>query len=182
MSEGVSPFDPPKVESSWARAAEESVGNFIDAGIGRRLANKAADEFFICVMFGAAFRAIGTDALSTWVTGVAYYFFFVAYYFFSEALLGRTPAKLITRTHVITLTGGKPGFTRVLGRTLARLVPFEPFLFLFGDSGWHGRWSAHASCWNASASSATFGEQQRPPSSKLGGVVFPRRRACRRYP
>jgi uncharacterized RDD family membrane protein YckC len=140
MSEGVN-LRPAEVELKRAGAAGQSAGSFIDAGNGRRLANKIADEFLICVMFGTAFRAIGMDAWNSWVRVVAYYFLFVAYYVFAEALLGRTPAKLITRTRVITLTGEKSGFTRVLGRTLARLVPFEPFSFLFADRGWHDRWS-----------------------------------------
>jgi uncharacterized RDD family membrane protein YckC len=66
----------------------------------------------------------------------------LVYYVACEAILGRTPAKLITGTRVVTETGEPPSFGQVLGRTLARFVPFEPFSCL-GDPpvGWHDSWS-----------------------------------------
>ena len=57
-----------------------------------------------------------------------------------EWLTGRTLGKLVTGTHVIAEEGGAPSLLRILGRTLARWIPFEAFSFLFGDGrpvGWH---------------------------------------------
>ena len=56
-----------------------------------------------------------------------------------EAAFGWTFAKLITGTRVVRIDGTKPSFPQVIGRTLARFIPFEPFSVLFSDSklGWH---------------------------------------------
>lgn len=64
------------------------------------------------------------------------------YYIGFEAVTGRTVGKLVTGTKVVTLQGHAPSALQVLGRTLIRFVPFEPFSF-FGSEprGWHDRWS-----------------------------------------
>ncbi|KLU04184.1 membrane protein containing RDD domain protein [Rhodopirellula islandica] len=65
---------------------------------------------------------------------------FIAFYYVGmEAIFGVTLAKLITGTRVVSVDGGKAGFGKVFGRTLARMIPFEPFSYLFGDNrvGWH---------------------------------------------
>ena len=64
------------------------------------------------------------------------------YYVSLESLTGRTFAKYITKTKVITENGGKPSFGTIFIRALCRFVPFEPFSFLGSkDTGWHDRWS-----------------------------------------
>ncbi|MFO1484829.1 MAG: RDD family protein [Verrucomicrobiaceae bacterium] len=65
----------------------------------------------------------------------------IIYYTGMEFLFGRSMGKLITGTKVLTEAGGRPSFIAVLGRTLVRFVPFEPFSFLGTNSGWHDRWS-----------------------------------------
>jgi uncharacterized RDD family membrane protein YckC len=65
----------------------------------------------------------------------------ILYYLFMESVFGRTVGKLITGTKVIDLEGKRPSFLTLLGRSLARIVPFEPFSFLGNDRGWHDRWS-----------------------------------------
>jgi uncharacterized RDD family membrane protein YckC len=63
------------------------------------------------------------------------------YYIAFEGLWGRTPGKWICGTRVIDERGGKPRFGQVLGRTFARLIPFEPFSLLVSARddlrGWH---------------------------------------------
>jgi uncharacterized RDD family membrane protein YckC len=58
-----------------------------------------------------------------------------------EWLTGRSLGKLATGTRVIAAEGGPPSFARVLGRTLARFIPFEAFSFLTDRDGrpvgWH---------------------------------------------
>ncbi|TWU59296.1 RDD family protein [Rubripirellula tenax] len=63
----------------------------------------------------------------------------LAYFAGMELACGATIGKLITGTRVVNATGGKAGIGQILGRSLARLIPFEPFSFLFGDktTGWH---------------------------------------------
>ncbi len=62
---------------------------------------------------------------------------FLGYYIFFEAVFQRTPGKFLTGTMVLRSNGVKPTFGQVLGRTLARFIPFEPFSFLFSELGWH---------------------------------------------
>jgi hypothetical protein len=54
----------------------------------------------------------------------------------SEGLFGFTPFKIISGTRVTPTNGGKTSFGQVLIRTLARLIPFDAFSFIFGK-GWH---------------------------------------------
>lgn len=78
----------------------------------------------------------GFDTLFGFVVMFGYYVGF-------EAALGRTPGKIIVGTRVVTLSGEEPTFGQCVGRSLARLVPFEPFSFLGRKSiGWHDRWTA----------------------------------------
>lgn len=78
-----------------------------------------------------------TDDLGLLLTGILVT---LLYYVPQEALLGRTIGKLITRTKVVSLDGTRPGLLQLIGRNLARLVPFEPVSFL-KSTGWHDRWS-----------------------------------------
>ncbi|MFG0267317.1 MAG: RDD family protein [Rhodopirellula sp. JB055] len=73
---------------------------------------------------------------------IAYTLFFgmfLIYYVAFEAIFGATIAKFMTGTRVVSVDGGKAGFGKILGRTLARMLPFEPISFLIGDKqvGWH---------------------------------------------
>ena len=64
------------------------------------------------------------------------------YYSSLESLTGRTLAKFITKTKVITKKGEKPNFGTILIRSLCRFVPFEALSFLGAEcTGWHDRWS-----------------------------------------
>lgn len=66
----------------------------------------------------------------------------LVYYVIMESICGRTIGKLVTGTKVIDLKGRQPDFLTIMGRTLSRIVPFEPFSFLGRNSrGWHDTWS-----------------------------------------
>ena len=118
------------------------------AGSGRRFLNMLLDYVGVIIFafpIGVAVALAAPrlfDAIEDWpnLTGLALY---VCYYVLFEATVQRTPAKFITRTRVVGRDGGKPGFGAILGRTLARLVPFEPFSGFWGERGtwWHDRWS-----------------------------------------
>ena len=81
------------------------------------------------------------DEMSLQLIGYAVGLFVaVAYYMLTEGLFQRSLAKFITRTRVVTADGGRPTFGQILGRTLARFIPFEAFSFLGGHGfpiGWH---------------------------------------------
>ena len=62
----------------------------------------------------------------------------LAYYILVEGATGRTLGKLVTGTRVVNAAGGTPSFKQILGRSLARFIPFEAFSFLGDDGrGWH---------------------------------------------
>lgn len=71
------------------------------------------------------------------------YGMFLSYYLLFETLAGRTVGKMFTNTRVITDGGQRAGFIHVLKRSLARLIPFEPFSCLAAPKayGWHDRLS-----------------------------------------
>lgn len=64
------------------------------------------------------------------------------FYCLFEGVWQRSPAKWLLGLKVVNLEGGKPGWGQIIGRTFARLVPFEPLSF-FGKRpfGWHDKWS-----------------------------------------
>ena len=65
-------------------------------------------------------------------------FLFFLYYTIFESLTGKTLGKYLTKTKVVNPDGKKPVWTRVLLRSLCRLIPLDQISFLFDfKSGWH---------------------------------------------
>lgn len=85
------------------------------------------------------------DALESQATTVIDYViaigFMLAYYILMEGLFGATLGKMLTGTRVVNAQGGKPSWGQIVGRSFARLIPFEPFSLLLSDDdvrrGWH---------------------------------------------
>lgn len=69
------------------------------------------------------------------------------YYVPLEYYTGRSLGKLITGTYVVGTDGSKPSFKQIFLRSLARIVPFEPFSFLGKNSGWHDKWTDTQVCY-----------------------------------
>lgn len=61
------------------------------------------------------------------------------YFIFFEAFTGKTIGKMITKTKVVSRkTGKKPPLGTIVGRTFARIIPFDAFSFLTNNPiGWH---------------------------------------------
>lgn len=115
------------------------------AGKGRRFGTLLVDHalyYVLCGVIGViVVLAFGEDAVQG---GRAYLIsipVFLAYYAGFEGALGRTPGKFLFGTRVVTNAGGPPSFGQALGRTLSRMIPFEPFSVLFASDGetigWH---------------------------------------------
>ena len=105
---------------------------------GRRLANYVLDYigcfiFIFAIAFVLALTGLA-DKINSTVLGLLLFF---SYYLLFEGIWARTPAKFITKTKVVMHDGSKPDFMHILGRTLARIIPFEPFSFFAGPIGWH---------------------------------------------
>jgi len=66
------------------------------------------------------------------------YLLYVCYYFFFENFAGKTLGKAITRSKVVNSEMEPASVNQLLGRSFARLIPFEAFSFL-GEKGigWH---------------------------------------------
>ncbi|MFV8376359.1 RDD family protein [Flavobacterium sp. LB1P71] len=105
--------------------------------------------YIIGITIGTTITIIGdlthSYAASNWVKalspiensffGLVILFF---YYGLTEMYFSRTFAKYFTETLVVKHDGSKPNMKSVIIRTVSRLIPFEPFSFLAGDSrGWH---------------------------------------------
>lgn len=115
------------------------------AGKGRRFGTMIVDYagyYLLCVVLSVAVvLALGVEAVQG---GNAYLIVVPAYFLYYagfEAVCGRTPGKFIFGTRVVTNAGGAPSFGQAMGRTLARMIPFEPFSVLFASDGaaigWH---------------------------------------------
>lgn len=64
--------------------------------------------------------------------------FFMAYYITFESIFGKTIGKMATNTKVVRMDGSKPTLQNIIGRSFARLIPFDAFTFLSKDPrGWH---------------------------------------------
>jgi len=142
----VSPYAPPRADEYAAAPIQQYDLGLQDASQGTRLANFFLDSIGRSVFAIAAmipFALFKSDTVGT-VGAIALLLALPGYYFLFEATLGRTPAKFLTGTRVVSTNGGRPSAAQILGRSLARFVPFEPFSFLFGGnppSGWHDKWS-----------------------------------------
>ena len=122
------------------------------AGSGLRFANFMLDKigaFIAAVVLGLVVVALSgmghhhdmrqaLPGLGIMIGGV----FYLVYYFFFETLWQRTPGKWITGTKVVREDGTKPTTGQILGRTFARIIPFEAFSFFGANTiGWHDRFS-----------------------------------------
>lgn len=61
----------------------------------------------------------------------------IVYYLWLEGKWKRTVGKWVTGYKVVMRDGSEPDFTHILGRTFARLIPFEPLSTLVSKVGWH---------------------------------------------
>ena len=84
-------------------------------------------------------------ASSTFIllAGVGTLLLYPLIYFICENTWQKTPGKFLTKCIVINEYGEKPDARTLILRSLLRLVPFEGFSCLGGESsyGWHDKWS-----------------------------------------
>jgi uncharacterized RDD family membrane protein YckC len=122
------------------------------ASKSQRLLNFIIDlliVYIIEITIGTTIIIIGdltnSYAASNWVKSLSpiesFFFGLIIlffYYSLTEMYFSRTFAKYFTKTLIVKHDGSKPNMKSVIIRTVSRLIPFEPFSFLGGDSrGWH---------------------------------------------
>ncbi len=145
METDKSPYAPPG--SDIESAVLDSIA-IVPAGKWLRLFNYLIDYvgryllvIVVLIVIGLFFGEAAIDYFDSvpgLLLGIA---LMLLYYLPLEFLTGRTFGKLVTGTRVVTEDGLRPSFRQILGRTLARLVPFEPFSFLGRTGrGWHDTW------------------------------------------
>lgn len=151
----MSPDDPYRApETLVAAALPESVSAMEPAGRWRRLFNLLIDwaaNWLLSLLIATPYIVYlvmqgGEEALAELEQpnllrdyGIGL-FAMVLYYVSMEGLFGTTLGKLVTGTRVVSEDGRRPSWGQVVGRTLARVIPFEPFSVLFSGEdrrGWH---------------------------------------------
>ena len=116
---------------------------------GTRFANLLVDNLligiplsFLCnfMIFGEylATRPSHLDLENQLKVNALYFVLHLLYFILMEHFFGKTVGKMMTNTRVVTHNGGKPSLGQIIGRSFARLIPFEAFSFL-GETGigWH---------------------------------------------
>ena len=108
------------------------------AGVWKRFFNYILDRFFSILIMAVILSIIIALDAPQWLS-YSIYLVYVLYYIIFEAIWQKTIAKYITKTKVVMRDGTKPPFKNIVGRTFARIIPFEQFSFLFGSYpiGWH---------------------------------------------
>ncbi len=135
MSNFDNPYAAPRagaVEDVEARRADGDGAIWVDASKRARLANFLIDSTVVVVL---QILLSTNDPMADWLIAVLVS---TTYYSVTEGLLGRSPAKFLTKTRVISIHGGPPTFGAAVLRSAIRLIPFEPVSFLAGE-GWHDR-------------------------------------------
>jgi uncharacterized RDD family membrane protein YckC len=137
MENQINPYATPKSNTVVAEQILEPV----PASKGARFLNLIIDyimQVVVIIVFTAIALAVGGDkAMGTLddipdlLLGIVAMF---SYYIVMEAAFGRTVGKLVTGTKVVNKEGQKASFKQILGRTFARIIPFEAFTFL-GSQG-----------------------------------------------
>lgn len=147
------PFAAPEESHAPATDGELTIAGMQVASQNRRFCNFLIDTIIVRIgsfgggmVLGTSYAALGrplTPAENTQMTLYAMAIglvIFLVYFAGSELLLGgATIGKLITGTRAVQLDGSSPTFGQILGRSLSRMIPFEPLSFVFGDktTGWH---------------------------------------------
>lgn len=149
MSVEPNPFAAPQYIPPPPQLVDPNKSTLVHASKGERFANFIVDNVVLAgVTFGLGI-ALGVLALATdrpeiienleglpdLLLGLGIR---MLYYIGFEALTGITIGKLVTGTIVVNEQGQRPTTGQVVGRSFARIIPFEPFSFLFmAPGGWH---------------------------------------------
>jgi uncharacterized RDD family membrane protein YckC len=110
----------------------------IISSAGRRFANVVIDSactflFTIFIVFLLVLLGVDNylDTINDWVFAIIIY---LLYYVPQEVIIGKTIAKCITGTKVVTIHGLRPSLPRIAIRTVFRFIPLDWFSF-FGENG-----------------------------------------------
>ncbi len=113
--------------------------------LGHRFVHYILDSLFILptLIFLLQLMSVNhfnVDDLFVLLFQVLFLISYIMYCFFSEVIFRQTMGKMVTRSCVVS-DGPPLTIGRIFGRTMARLIPFDPVAFLFGAK-WHDSASA----------------------------------------
>jgi uncharacterized RDD family membrane protein YckC len=135
MNPQINPYSPPQ---SGIYAARETF-EIVPAGRWRRFWTYWIDAFaflFLATLLGVIIGLVSGEEGAEQLTGVSDLLLsqtlLTIYYVSLEGGTGRTLGKLVMGTRVVNEDGHPPSLGQVVGRTFARLIPFEA-LAIFGD-------------------------------------------------
>lgn len=143
LSQNIAPMNNQILDEAF-HSEEESTYTLVAAGKGSRFVNNLIDKIaaILCsmVILGvlAGVGILDLDNEDS-ISNFFFYPIYLSYYLLLEYYAnGKTLGKFITKTRVLTYEGEKPSFNQIVGRTLARLIPFDALSFLgSGYTGWH---------------------------------------------
>lgn len=116
---------------------------FSPANAGLRFANRFIDS--LVILYFLYFQVIQGRLLTSQPFSSDYlslivieFSLLIVYYLLLEGIFNTTAGKCATNTIIVNENGERPGFGQILGRTFARLIPFDAFSFLGSTPrGWH---------------------------------------------
>jgi hypothetical protein len=125
----------------YVQQGTERFGQFDPADKSLRFANRLIDSLVIIYFLysrlieGRLLMKVGqyNEYLMLFLIEAA---LIIAYYLLLEGIFKTTAGKCATNTVITDEDGNSPSFTKILGRTFARLIPFDALSFL-GRRGWH---------------------------------------------
>jgi uncharacterized RDD family membrane protein YckC len=135
MNNEYNPYLPPKSEVERPETRERKP--FILASKWLRFANYVLDYIVVALLMSIPYFFVVSRNES--IADFASIVIAFVYFTFLEYQFGQTVGKMITRTVVVNDVGNSPSLGQAMGRTVARIIPFEAFSVLFGSTsrGWH---------------------------------------------
>jgi uncharacterized RDD family membrane protein YckC len=118
-------------------AAPAQASGFFPATWQKRFINTVIDNVALFIVGGILGVLIGD------YSNILALFISVAFFAIFEVLTQKTPGKYLTKTKVVSREGTKPAFGNIIGRSFARLIPFDALSFIYVHPiGWHDSLSA----------------------------------------
>jgi uncharacterized RDD family membrane protein YckC len=100
-------------------------------GDGTRILNFIIDGTLVFLLAFAGFQYWAFYVVNWNFKPINFWWFVAAaiflYYFLWEAIIGRTPGKLLSASKVVNAKGEKPAFGWILIRSLVRIIPIDFF-------------------------------------------------------
>ncbi len=130
-----------KPKLTFVQYGEQQFGQFDPAGKGLRFTNRLIDSIVIVYfLYNRLIEGRLLPKIKHSNEYVALFFIeavsIIVFYLLLEGIFNTTPGKCATNTVIVNEEGERPGFGQILGRTFARLIPFDALSFL-GARGWH---------------------------------------------